>query len=178
MQNSIGSQWNKWDLHLHTASSFDYQYKADDSDARLCKQLIDNNVKAVAITDHWKIDAERIKNLRLKAPDILFFPGVGLRTDKGSKNLHIILIFSDQIPLRELSEDFEAIMIRQKAKSKDSDQTIYWTFEDIINFANEHNALVSIHAGKKENGIDKEIKNESPFNMAIKEDIADYVDFF
>lgn len=178
MQNSIGSQWNKWDLHLHTASSFDYQYKADDSDARLCKQLIDNNVKAVAITDHWKIDAERIKNLRLKAPDILFFPGVELRTDKGSKNLHIILIFSDQIPLRELSEDFEAIMMRQKAKSKDSDKTIYWTFEDIINFANEHNALVSIHAGKKENGIDKEIKNESPFNMAIKEDIADYVDFF
>lgn len=178
MPNSMGSQWNKWDLHLHTASSFDYQYKADDADDILCKQLKDNNVKAVAITDHWKIDAERIKNLRLKAPNITFFPGVELRTDKGSKNLHIILIFSEQMSLCELSADFEAIMIRHKAKFQESDQKIYWTFEDIITFAKEHNALVSIHAGNKENGIDKEIKNDNQFHMAIKEDIADYVDFF
>ena len=24
---SIGSEWKKWDLHLHTASSYDYRYK-------------------------------------------------------------------------------------------------------------------------------------------------------
>ena len=31
--NSIrGSEWNRWDLHLHTASSYDYKYKAKDAD--------------------------------------------------------------------------------------------------------------------------------------------------
>lgn len=27
-----GSEWHKWDLHLHTASSYDYKYKASDAD--------------------------------------------------------------------------------------------------------------------------------------------------
>lgn len=40
-------------------------------------------------------------------------------------------------------------MRRQKAKSPDNDDTIYWTFEDIIEFTEEKKGLVSIHAGKK-----------------------------
>ena len=38
--------------------------------------LRQNNVKAVAITDHFKIDGKRINHLRATAPDIKFFPGV------------------------------------------------------------------------------------------------------
>ena len=34
-----GSEWRQWDLHLHTATSFDYKYKANDSDERLCEEL-------------------------------------------------------------------------------------------------------------------------------------------
>lgn len=29
MKNTRGSEWNKWDLHIHTASSYDSPYKAD-----------------------------------------------------------------------------------------------------------------------------------------------------
>ncbi len=29
-----GSEWRQWDLHLHTATSFDYKYKASDSDEK------------------------------------------------------------------------------------------------------------------------------------------------
>ena len=81
-----------------------------------------------------------------------FFPGVELRTDKGSNNLHLILVFSEKTDLSILSGDFDAIMIRQKAKSADSDETIYWEFGDIVDFARSHNALISIHAGHKTNG--------------------------
>ena len=132
MEISVGSIWNRWDLHLHTASSYDYKYKGEDADEKLCETLRQNNIKAVAITDHFKIDEKRINNLRATAPDIKFFPGVELRTDKGSNNLHVIIIFDDELDLHELSGDFEAIMYRGKAKSKDSEQTIYWTFEDIV----------------------------------------------
>ena len=34
-----GSEWRQWDLHLHTATSFDYKYKAGDSDEKLCEEL-------------------------------------------------------------------------------------------------------------------------------------------
>lgn len=178
MGNTIGSQWNRWDLHVHTASSYDSKYKGKDADELLCKALRDNGISAVAITDHFRIDKDRIANLRKIAPDIVFFPGVELRTDKGATNVHLILIFSEQMNLSVLSADFDAIMLRQNAKSADSDETIYWTFEDIVKFANSHDGLISIHAGRKTNGVDQEISNALPINQAIKSDIADHVSFF
>lgn len=178
MYISRGSEWHKWDLHIHTASSYDSPYRADDSDELLCQTLRENCIDAVAITDHFIIDAERIQHLRELAPDIVFFPGVELRTDKGANNLHLIIVFSEQTDVKILSADFDAIMIRSNAKSKDSPETIYWSFEDIINFAKKHNGLITIHAGKKANGIDKEISNALPVKEAIKADIAENIDFF
>lgn len=178
MLNYRGSEWNRWDLHVHTASSYDYKYKAPDADDLLCRALKQNNIKAVAITDHFKIDKGRIESLRSKAPEIVFFPGVELRTDKGSNNLHLILVFSEKADLTALSGDFDAIMIRQKAKSSDSNETIYWEFGDIVDFARSHDALITIHAGHKTNGIDKEISNALPVKEAIKADIADAIHFF
>ena len=178
MLNYRGSEWNRWDLHVHTASSFDYEYKGNDADELLCQMLKQNNIKAVAITDHFKIDKSRIESLRSKASEIVFFPGVELRTDKGANNLHLILIFSEKSDLTVLSADFDAIMIRKQAKSAKFDETIYWEFGDIVNFAREHNALISIHAGHKTNGIDKEITNALPVKEAIKSDIAEAIHFF
>ena len=83
MTSNIGSEWKKWDLHVHTASSYDYKYKGSDADEKLCQALLDNEICAVAITDHFLIDGKRIANLRVLAPTITFFPGVELRTDKG-----------------------------------------------------------------------------------------------
>lgn len=47
-----------------------------------------------------------------------------------------------------------------------------------MEFCKEHNGLLSIHAGKKTNGLDKEISNALPVKEAIKADIANNVDFF
>ena len=130
MSNIRGSEWNRWDLHVHTASSYDYEYKGADADDLLCEALTSNDIKAVAITDHFTIDKQRIESLRKKAPGIVFFPGVELRTDTGANNLHVILIFSEQSDLTTLSSDFDAIMIRSKAKAADSKERIYWPFKD------------------------------------------------
>ena len=43
MKNTRGSEWNKWDLHIHTASSYDSPYKADDADELLCQALAEND---------------------------------------------------------------------------------------------------------------------------------------
>lgn len=178
MTNSKGSEWKRWDLHLHTASSYDYQYKGEDSDILLCKSLRANNIAAVAITDHFKIDSARIEQLRSLESEITFFPGVELRTDKGSANLHLILIFSEETNLKELEEKFRVIMIGEKAKANERDETIYWDFNDIIEFAKNNEALITIHSGKKSNGVDQEISNATPYQQAIKTEIADAIDFF
>jgi len=172
-----GSEWRKWDLHTHTASSYD-AYKGDDANKLLTQAWIENEFAAVAVTDHFLIDAERIQELRLLAPDITVFPGIELRTDKGASNLHVILIFSEKANLSELSENFRVIMLNQKAKAKDSNDTIYWDFNDIIEFADQNNGLVSLHAGSKTQGIDDVITNALPVNMAIKTEIAKHSNFY
>lgn len=180
MENTRGSEWNRWDLHLHTASSYDAKYKGDNADQLLCDALNEHHIKAVAITDHFVIDKKRIEHLRSIAPNIVFFPGVELRTDKNANNLHVILIFDCESRLNDLTEDFNAIMYRLKAKAKESDETIYWDFNDIVEFASEHDALISIHAGRKTNGIDKELPNNKalPHQFAAKDEIGKKVHFF
>ena len=171
-----GSEWRRWDLHLHTASSYDYEYKADDCDEVLVQQLINNNIVAAAITDHFIIDKARINHLRELASDIVFFPGVELRTDKGDTNIHVILIFSDKMNLDILSEDFNAF--KRKAQNSDDNDKIYWDYNSIVEFANEHDALISIHAGRKSNGVDDKISNALPHNQAVKEEYAKTVSIF
>lgn len=173
-----GSEWRRWDLHLHTASSYDYSYKGVDANELLCNTLKENNIGAVAITDHFKIDKKRIEDLRKLAPEITFFPGVELRTDKGANNLHIIIIFSDNCDLANLESKFNVIMLGEKAKSKENNDKIYWDFNDIISFTNDNDGLLSIHAGKKTNGLEREISNTLPVKEAIKEEISNNIHFF
>ena len=169
-----GSEWRRWDLHLHTASSYDY--KGEDNDALLIEKLKENNIAAVAITDHFVIDKERIKNLRSLSPEIVFFPGVELRTDKGDTNVHVILIFSDIINIDELVEDFN--VFKRSAQNHDDNEKIYWDYRKIIKFAEAHDALISIHAGRKSNGVDDRISNSLPHNQAVKEEYASTVSIF
>lgn len=171
-----GSEWRKWDLHVHTASSYD-AYKGEDADIILCEQLKENEVAVVAITDHFLIDKVRIEKLRTLASDIVFFPGVELRTDKGSCNIHIILIFPLEADLKNLEEDFN-VFRRSKAKNDGNNETIYWDFEDIKLFAKEHKALMSLHAGSKDKGVDDRIKNDTKFKQAVKEEYANIIDIF
>lgn len=177
MRNTRGSEWRKWDLHVHTASSYDYEYKQEDADDKLIEALHGNKIEAVAITDHFVIDKNRIESLRSKVNDIVFFPAVELRTDKGDTNIHVILIFDNNINLQTLCEDFN-VFKRNKGKETDNNDRIYWDFNDIIKFAKEHDAIISIHAGRKSNGVDDRITNALEHNQAVKEEFAKNIDVF
>jgi len=176
-QYSKGSEWRRWDLHVHTRSSYDRKYSGDDAEQLLCDTLRKNEIAAVAITDHFKIDSERISKLREIAPEITFFPGVELRTNYGATNIHIILIFSEKADVVTLSNDFKVMMFDNKAKQNLLDTTIFWELHDIIDYAKSKNAIVTIHAGGKSNGVE-EITNALPIDMATKEELVKDVDFF
>ncbi|WP_087503746.1 TrlF family AAA-like ATPase [Staphylococcus haemolyticus] len=172
-----GSEWIRWDLHVHTRSSEDYKYMHDDAEEKLVEEWKKQGIKAVAITDHFTIDSDRINKLReLAKGEITIFPGVELRTDKGSTNIHVIGIFSEHKNLKELQNDFEAIMLRRNP-NKDKFEKIFWDFNDIEKFIRDRQGIITIHAGNKSNSIE-EINNDSAFNMAIKESYSHKVDIF
>jgi ABC-type lipoprotein export system ATPase subunit len=175
---SYGSEWYKWDLHVHTASSFDYKYKGKDADKLLAKAWHDNKISAVVITDHFVIDYGRILRLRELAGDITILPGFEMRTDKGASNLHVISIFSEKADLKLLSDDFAAILMRDKAQEGETNENLYRKFDDIISFTKERKGLLSIHAGAKINGIDEQITNSLKVAQAIKIEIARNIDIF
>ncbi|GHT79230.1 hypothetical protein FACS1894104_3570 [Actinomycetota bacterium] len=68
-----GSEWRRWDLHVHTRASYDYAYNAEDAEDLLVRAWGENEIAAVAITDHFLIDADKIKLLRSKAPYVTIF---------------------------------------------------------------------------------------------------------
>jgi len=177
MENTRGSEWRKWDLHVHTASSYDYEYNNDDADDKLIESLHNNKIEAVAIKDHFVIEKNRIESLRSKADDIVFFPAVELRTDKGDTNIHVILIFDNKSDLQTLCEDFN-VFKRNSGKEIDNNDRVYWDFNDIVCFAKSHNAIISIHAGRKSNGVDDRITNALEHNQAVKEEFAKNIDIF
>ena len=167
-----GSEWRKWDLHVHTASSYDANYNGADYNDLLVASWKEKNFAAVAVTDHFLIDTDRITDLRSKAPNITIFPGVELRTDKGGCNIHVILVFSEEVDVKTLSDDFNAIMLRQKAKNLGDNSKIYWDYDDIVEFARNQDAIISLHAGSKTSGVDDKITNALQVAQAIKEEYA------
>jgi DNA repair exonuclease SbcCD ATPase subunit len=176
---SRGSEWRQWDLHVHTTASYDYEYRGEDADAKLIEAWKENGIEVVAITDHFLIDNEKIKKLReLANEEITIFPGVELRVDKASKNLHVILIFSEQENVDNLANDFQVLMRDRLAKASDRNETIYWDFADVVEYAKTKNGIISLHAGKKTSGLDNCITNHTPFEIAVKGEIASVTGIF
>lgn len=175
-----GSNWGKWDLHIHTPSSFDYSYSGEEYfDEKLVQAWKEKGFLAVAVTDHFLIDGNRIRRLQNLAEQegITVFPGVEYRTDKGDKNVHIISIFSNEIDVIGLSNYFTYNMIKGKAKHPDNKSTIYWNLEDIVDFTKKYDGVLTVHAGNKASGIDKAMNNDEFFRQ-IKMEYAEVVDAF
>lgn len=50
-----GAEWRKWDLHLHTPASYDYDNKSVKNE-NIIDAMVTNGISVVAITDHHIID--------------------------------------------------------------------------------------------------------------------------
>lgn len=179
MQLDTGSYWRKWDLHIHTRSSYDYQISNDMySDELLVQKWVELEFAAVAITDHFIIDKERIEKIQTlcKPYGITVFPGVELRTHQGANNIHIIGIFPEDSNIEDLCGVFEYDFMK-KAHNRESTETIYWNTDDIKEFIKTNNGIITVHAGNKASGIDKTMNNDE-FYRGIKKEYATFIDVF
>lgn len=138
MNSPYGSEWRKWDFHVHTPYSLlNNQYGIDPFDSssnfdnyviELFTRAIEKGVAAIGITDYFMIEGykrirtqyldnpEKMKEcfpdeeLRQKVAKIFVFPNIEFRINtfvgKGANSVNYHVIFSDQIPIREIEDNF------------------------------------------------------------------------
>ena len=127
MENTRGSEWRRWDLHVHTKNTNkNDQFQSEDFES-FCKVLfekaIENQVCVIGVTDYFSIDnycaavkyqkeidknAEFNEDNKQKIKEILLLPNVELRmlpvTDRG-RLVNIHCIFNPKY-IEKLNNDF------------------------------------------------------------------------
>jgi len=117
-----GSEWRKWDLHVHTKSDTKYSFSPDhaistreQNDDEYPKVFIENiysieNLGAIAITDHNKADwidkileENEIFISQNHYERITIFPGVEIESSDG---IHLLVIFNPEIQSDVVNRNF------------------------------------------------------------------------
>ncbi len=167
-----GSEWRKWDLHFHTPSSYDYQFKAA-TNAQIVDTMIGNGVGAFAITDHHVMDASRIREIQtLAVQRSTVFPGIELRTELGgSDHVHMIGIFPEDCDIDFIWTKLSAgLGITTAEVRRKGDDRIYVDFRESSKLIRECGGIVSVHAGRKANTIEG-IRNSELYKQQQKTDL-------
>ncbi len=167
-----GALWRRWDLHFHTPASFDYR-APNVTNEQIVESLLKNNIGVVAITDHHRVDPDRIVALRQIAGDaITILPGIELRCELGgTTTVHYIGIFPEDIDVHELWTHLQGKLDISPAQVKAiGDDKMYVPYLKGTSVIRELGGLVSIHAGDRSNSIEK-IKNKPAFKQRVKTDI-------
>jgi Predicted metal-dependent phosphoesterases (PHP family) len=179
--NSIrGSEWRRWDLHFHTPSSYDYADKGI-TNQQIIDELAKNQISVVAITDHHVIDIARVSELQTlgDTQGVTVLPGIEFLSDaRGEEPIHFIAIFGRYVNLNFVWKQLEGNtdIKRIEGEGKQLNE-VYCHLLDTIKLIKELGGIVTIHAGKKSNGIEN-ITHALPHGVAQKEDIANAIDVF
>jgi hypothetical protein len=149
-----GSQWRKWDLHVHTPASFHWKgskllrdMNADERDIsfqELLSTIESSDVAVYGFMDYWTFDGYTQFNDFLNRKNIkvskTIFPGMELRIEAPVDyrlNIHVLL--SNLLTLQQL-EDFKSKLMIASLDRRISD-------ESIIEYAKSLDASKSKHHG-------------------------------
>jgi histidinol phosphatase-like PHP family hydrolase len=179
MNDSRGSIWRKWDLHLHTPASGDDYGNQSISNETIITKLKEAGISAVAITDHFVMDVNRIIDLqRIGGNEITVFPGIELRSELGGDEaIHYIALFSEDLDKQRLSDIWDELKAKceltpTRIAERGGIEAITCDLEDTCELVHSLGGLVTIHAGSKTNSIEN-IANSEYFKMIQKRDIVE-----
>lgn len=174
MNDPRGSVWRKWDLHYHTPSSFDVTSKISNED--IVAELLSRDIAAVAITDHHTIDVGRIRDLQAIAGERLtVFPGIEFRSELGGKeSVHYIGIFPPEADLAHIWTTLQGKLsiTPLDVARKGGDHAVYVDFQEGSKVIHDLGGIVSVHAGKKSNSIER-ISHATDYQRAVKVDLIE-----
>lgn len=126
--NDRGSEWRKWDLHVHTPFSLlNNQFTGDFDNyvKNVFRKALDDDIAAIGITDYFCIEGyKKIKNEYLKSSKlrelsfndgeiekilkILILPNIEFRLNKivVANRINFHVIFSDDVSIKDIEESF------------------------------------------------------------------------
>jgi len=186
-----GSEWRKWDLHVHTPISYENHFSGWDTYIKKLKEkAIEHGVEVVGINDYFSVDGyeklldeceEETKNtnpcIKLENGKILYlFPVVELRLenftrDNEAVNIHVV--FSpDILPSTVRSSFLEKLKIKYQScnlNCKEDDLVKIGYAEENNRRFNANLDLSSFSAKDKERLLHKALKIIS-FSSSIFED--------
>ncbi|MFX0195464.1 MAG: TrlF family AAA-like ATPase [Candidatus Hodarchaeota archaeon] len=112
-----GSQWRKWDLHVHTPASFEHGFSSWDEYINALEKI--NDFAVIGITDYFTLDGYkevikyrvdgRLQNFTLVVANIelrlnIFVPKRSSGEQQRRLNLHVI--FSDEVSVEDIETQF------------------------------------------------------------------------
>ena len=172
--NNIGSTWRKWDLHLHTPSSYDYIDKSV-TNQQIIDKLYSNQIEVVAITDHHIIDIARIRELQtLGKNKVIILPGIEFRSELGGSNsIHFIGIFPEDSDIEHIwiKIQSQCDLTKKAIKENGGNDKIHCDLKDTCKLIHKLGGIVTVHAGSKSNSLEN-ITNTLPYKMALKTDLV------
>lgn len=144
-----GSEWRRWDLHIHTPYSYLHNEYGDPSDektldqyiTKLFSEAIKNKICAIGITDYFSVDGyekvieykkniSKLKELQfsdediMKINELLILPNIELRLKciVGTNRVNFHVIFSNEVSVRDIRENFlENLFFSYEGSPDDSD---------------------------------------------------------
>ncbi|HUV51039.1 MAG TPA: PHP domain-containing protein [Anaerolineae bacterium] len=178
-----GSEWRKWDLHIHSIYSRENRAKLEIKD--IFNNAITKNVAVIAITDHSNVDGldeiwsvwenEKTENGDNIKDVITFFPGVELKASSGERGVHFLVVFPPYIQhrishIQKVDKDFLINSFLSKIDCAKSDVQnsgdgsydkglfqIAVDLEKTAQLAHKLGGLIIVHNGNKDHGFDQEI---------------------
>jgi len=151
---SRGSEWRKWDLHIHTPDTkLADQYRSEDNDKwdKFCQILNDSDVSAFGITDYFSIEnyllfVDKYKSTYHES-DKVFFPNVEFRIDSKNKDnehiqLHVIFSNKERI-VEKIPNFFNRLAL---ISTDDTPLTSKYCNNDDLNIVGYNKAMVKIDA--------------------------------
>jgi hypothetical protein len=177
IQYPRGSEWRKWDLHLHSNAS-----DGTSSPEDIVQKVKEEGLSVIALTDHHTVkNIDEIKELCL-SKGITVISGIEFRTEYGQKSVHMIGLFPNkhkniQLNSKALHDlvlsplNLSETKIIAKGKEKDSSLNdeqafkegiflVQVPFKDAADKIHEYGGIVLVHAGSKSNSLDEEMKHE------------------
>lgn len=176
-----GSEWRKWDLHIHSPLSIlNNQYpkvsNGDPNWEQFLQKLESLNVAAIGITDYFTIDGYkaikkfkeegRLQNIHSILPNIEFRLKEIISSRSGDeKRLNFHVIFSDDVSVEDIEEHFlHDIPFYFQGDPQNRDESRKLKISNLENFGRE---LMSQHAPFRDMGV-------SPLEIGAMQAVVDH----
>ena len=176
-----GSEWRKWDLHIHSDAP-----DGKTTCKQIVAEAARKQLAVIALTDHHTTtNVDRIRRLAA-GKGICALAGIEFRTEYGEKSVHMIGVFPEKHGEYELNgKNLEDLILnplglsearitavgqaslKKKGNSAPSQEEAYRAgiflvqveFKKAADLIHKYGGLVIVHAGSKENSLEKEMKH-------------------